>query len=289
MAPEPTSPRPQERRLVTKLRNQARGNGLSVLAGFFVVLLFSTAVFAPVIATHAPTRQNFGAVLQPPSAEHRLGTDELGRDVFSRIVHGARISVMIGIMAVGLGALIGVSLGLLAGFYGGVVDNVIMRFIDVLLAFPGILLAILIAAVLGAGLVPVILAVAIFSVPTFARLMRGSVLSVKQRDYVEAARAAGASDGRILGSHILVNCFGPVLVYATLLMGDAILTAAALSFLGVGVAPPTPEWGAMISTARSYMRSAPHVVLVPGVAIFLTVLAFNILGDSLRDVFDPKG
>lgn len=289
MAPEPTSPRPQERRLVTKLRNQARGNGLSVLAGFFVVLLFSTAVFAPVIATHAPTRQNFGAVLQPPSAEHRLGTDELGRDVFSRIVHGARISVMIGIMAVGLGALIGISLGLLAGFYGGVVDNVIMRFIDVLLAFPGILLAILIAAVLGAGLVPVILAVAIFSVPTFARLMRGSVLSVKQRDYVEAARAAGASDGRILGSHILVNCFGPVLVYATLLMGDAILTAAALSFLGVGVAPPTPEWGAMISTARSYMRSAPHVVLVPGVAIFLTVLAFNILGDSLRDVFDPKG
>jgi len=289
MAAEPTSPRPQERRLITKLRSQARGNGLSVLAGFFVVLLFSTAALAPVIATHAPTRQNFGAVLQPPSAEHRLGTDELGRDVFSRIVHGARISVMIGIMAVGLGALIGISLGLLAGFYGGVVDNVIMRFIDVLLAFPGILLAILIAAVLGAGLVPVILAVAIFSVPTFARLMRGSVLSVKQRDYVEAARAAGASDGRILGSHILVNCFGPVLVYATLLMGDAILTAAALSFLGVGVAPPTPEWGAMISTARSYMRSAPHVVLVPGVAIFLTVLAFNILGDALRDVFDPKG
>jgi len=289
MAAEPTSPRPQERRLITKLRSQARGNGLSVLAGFFVVLLFSTAAFAPVIATHAPTRQNFGSVLQPPSAEHRLGTDELGRDVFSRIVHGARISVMIGIMAVGLGALIGISLGLLAGFYGGVVDNVIMRFIDVLLAFPGILLAILIAAVLGAGLVPVILAVAIFSVPTFARLMRGSVLSVKQRDYVEAARAAGASDGRILGSHILVNCFGPVLVYATLLMGDAILTAAALSFLGVGVAPPTPEWGAMISTARSYMRSAPHVVLVPGVAIFLTVLAFNILGDALRDVFDPKG
>ncbi len=289
MVPAPSMQRPGERRLTSKLRNHVRGNGLSVLAALFVLLLFLTAAFAPAIATHAPTRQNFGAVLQPPSAEHRLGTDELGRDVFSRIVHGARISVMIGIMAVGLGALVGVSLGLLAGFYEGVVDNVIMRFIDILLAFPGILLAILIAAVLGAGLVPVILAVAIFSVPTFARLMRGSVLSVKRRDYVEAARAAGASDGRILGKHVLVNCFGPVLVYATLLMGDAILTAAALSFLGVGVAPPTPEWGAMISTARSYMRSAPHVVLVPGVAIFLTVLAFNILGDSLRDVFDPKG
>jgi peptide/nickel transport system permease protein len=163
-----------------------------------------------------------------------------------------------------------------------------MRLIDVLLAFPGILLAILIAGILGSGLLPVVLAVAVYSVPTFARVMRSSVLSIKEREYVEGARAAGASDLRIILRHILVNAFGPVLVYATLLMGTAILTAAALSFLGVGVAPPTPEWGAMISAGRAVMRDGAHVVLYPGIAIFLTVLSFNVLGDALRDALDPK-
>ncbi|MBX3143766.1 MAG: ABC transporter permease [Trueperaceae bacterium] len=263
-------------------------NRLSAPALLIVLLLFATAVFAPMLATHSPIRQDFRALLQPPSSEHWFGTDELGRDIYSRVVHGARVSVTVAVLAVGFGALAGVLIGLLAGYLGGLTDDVLMRFIDVLLAFPGILLAILIASILGSGMFPVVLAVAIFSVPTFARVMRSSVLSIKNREYVEGARAAGARDLRVIGRHVLVNAFGPVLVYATLLMGAAILTAAALSFLGVGVAPPTPEWGAMISSGRAFMRQAPHVVIFPGIAIFLTVLGFNILGDALRDAFDPR-
>ncbi len=261
---------------------------LTVVALVIVLLLVAAALFAPQLATHQPNRQDFRAVLQPPSGGHYLGTDELGRDIFSRVLYGARISITVGIFSVGLGGLVGVLIGLVSGFYGGVVDSVLMRLIDVLLAFPGILLAILLATALGAGLVPVIIAVAAYSVPTFARVMRGSVLSVRSREFVEAARAAGIRDVPLLVRHIFLNSFAPVLVYATLLMGGAILTAAALSFLGVGVAPPTPEWGAMISTARTYMRQAPHIILGPGAAIFLTVLAFNILGDALRDALDPK-
>lgn len=261
---------------------------LTAAAALVVVLLLMAAVFAPQLATHQPNRQDFRAVLQPPSGTHWLGTDEIGRDIFSRVLYGARVSVTVGILSVGLGGLVGVLVGLISGFYGGAVDSVLMRLIDVLLAFPGILLAILLATALGAGLVPVIIAVAAYSVPTFARVMRGSVLSVRTREFVEAARAAGVRDATLLVRHIFLNSFAPVLVYATLLMGGAILTAAALSFLGVGVAPPTPEWGAMISTARTYMRQAPHVILGPGVAIFLTVLAFNVLGDAIRDALDPK-
>lgn len=261
---------------------------LTAAAVLVVVLLLMAAVFAPQLATHQPNRQDFRAVLQPPSGAHWLGTDEIGRDIFSRVLYGARVSVTVGILSVGLGGLVGVLVGLISGFYGGAVDSVLMRLIDVLLAFPGILLAILLATALGAGLVPVIIAVAAYSVPTFARVMRGSVLSVRTREFVEAARAAGVRDATLLVRHIFLNSFAPVLVYATLLMGGAILTAAALSFLGVGVAPPTPEWGAMISTARTYMRQAPHVILGPGVAIFLTVLAFNVLGDAIRDALDPK-
>jgi ABC-type dipeptide/oligopeptide/nickel transport system permease subunit len=271
------------------LRGLFRRSRLAGPAAAFVGLLVLTAAFAPLLATHSPTRQDFRAVLVAPSAEHWFGTDELGRDIYSRVVFGARISVTVAVLAVGLGGVVGVIIGLVAGYVGGTTDDVFMRLIDVLLAFPGILLAILIAAILGSGLFPVVLAVAIYSVPTFARVMRSSVLSIKHRAYVEGARAAGASDARILTSHVLVNAFGPVLVYATLLMGTAILTAAALSFLGVGVAPPTPEWGAMINAGRSVMRDGPHVVLFPGIAIFLTVLSFNILGDALRDAYDPKG
>ena len=271
-----------------KLRQLFKKNRLSLPAVLIIFLLFFAALFAPLLATHDPTRQDFLSLLEVPSAEHWLGTDELGRDIYSRVLYGARISIAIGVLSVGSGGIVGVAVGLLAGFYGGLMDNVLMRLVDVLLAFPGILLAILIAAVLGAGLVPVVIAVAIYSIPTFSRIMRSSVLSVREREYVEAARAAGASDNRIILKHILLNSFAPVLVYATLLMGSAILTAAALSFLGVGVAPPTPEWGAMISTARAYLRDAPHLILGPGVAIFLTVLAFNILGDAFRDLLDPK-
>ncbi len=253
-----------------------------------VLLLVFAAVFAPQLATHQPNRQDFRAVLKPPSRDHYLGTDEIGRDIYSRVIYGARVSVTVGVLSVALGGLVGITVGLLAGFYGGALDGVLMRLIDVLLAFPGILLAILLATALGAGLGPVIIAVAAYSVPTFARVMRGSVLAVRSREFVEAARAAGAGGARVMVRHVFLNSFAPVLVYATLLMGGAILTAAALSFLGVGVAPPTPEWGAMISTARTYMRQAPHVILGPGVAIFLTILAFNVLGDALRDALDPK-
>ncbi len=277
-----------EHRVLKRLATQFKKNRLSALAAIIVLGLISVAVFAPEIATHDPTRMNFQRFLEPPGTEHLLGTDEAGRDIFSRIVFGARISIVVGVLAVGLGAAVGVTIGLFAGYYGGTFDAVVMRLIDIMLSFPGILLAMLIAAILGAGLFPVIIAVAIWSVPTFSRLTRGSALSVKQREFVEAARAAGASDLRIVFRHVLLNSFGPILVYATLLIGSAILTAAALSFLGVGVPPPTPEWGAMISSGRNHMRAAPHVVIFPGTAIFLTVLAFNILGDALRDVLDPK-
>ncbi len=263
-------------------------NRLVVPAIIVLLALLVAALFAPQLATHQPNRQNFTALLQPPSAENWLGTDELGRDIYTRVLYGARISVTVAVLAVGLGAIVGVSIGLLAGYFGGALDNGLMRVIDVLLAFPGILLAILIASTMGAGLGAIIVAVAANSVPTFARIMRGSVLSVRSREYVESARAAGARHGRILLKHVLLNSFSPVLVYATLLMGSAILTAAALSFLGVGISPPTAEWGAMISAGRNFMRQAPHIILGPGVAIFLTVLAFNILGDALRDALAPK-
>lgn len=253
-----------------------------------LVALVAAAVFAPQLATHQPNRQDFLAMLQPPSSAHWLGTDELGRDIYTRVLYGARISVTVALLAVGLGGLVGVIIGLFAGFLGGAVDNVLMRMIDILLAFPGILLALLIASTMGAGLTSIIVAVAANSVPTFARIMRSSVLAVKGREFVEAARAAGSRTLNIMVRHIFLNSFTPVLVYATLLMGSAILTAAALSFLGVGLRPPTAEWGAMISAGRSFMRQAPHIILGPGVAIFLTVLSFNILGDALRDTLDPK-
>lgn len=264
-------------------RNRLTWPALAVL-----VALLVAAIFAPQLATHQPNRQDFLAILQPPSAEHWLGTDELGRDIYTRVLYGARISVTVAVLAVGLGGLVGILVGLLAGFFGGATDNVLMRIIDVLLAFPGILLAILIASTMGAGLLSIVVAVAAYSVPTFARIMRSSVLAVKSREFVEAARAAGSRSINIMVRHIFLNSFTPVLVYATLLMGSAILTAAALSFLGVGINPPTAEWGAMISAGRSFMRQAPHIILGPGVAIFLTVLSFNILGDALRDTLDPK-
>lgn len=263
-------------------------NWLTIPAVAILVMLLVAAVFAPQLASHQPNRQDFVAMLKPPSGDHWLGTDELGRDIYSRVLYGARISVSVAVLAVGLGALVGVAIGLIAGYFGRATDTVLMRLIDVLLAFPGILLAILIASTMGAGLTSIIVAVAAYSVPTFARIMRSSVLSVRSREFVEAARAVGSRHGNIILRHIFLNSFSPVLVYATLLMGSAILTAAALSFLGVGIAPPTAEWGSMISAGRSFMRQAPHIILGPGVAIFLTVLSFNILGDALRDTLDPK-
>ncbi len=270
------------------LKHTLRKSKLTAISAVLVLFILVIALFAPQIAPSDPISGNYRIMLQPPTREHLFGTDELGRDIFSRVVYGARISILIGLMALVVGLLVGVTIGLTTGYFGGVVDLVGMRFIDILLSFPGILLAILISSTFGAGLFPVILAIGIYSVPTFSRVTRGSVLVIKEMGYVEAARAIGASTPRIMLRHILVNIFGPILVYSTLRMGSAVLTTAFLSFLGVGVSPPTPEWGLMVNTARNFMREAPHVILFPGMAIFVTVLVFNLLGDGLRDLFDVK-
>ena len=277
-----------DRSFYALLKIRFRKNKMSLAAAIMIVLLLGVGVFSPQIATHEPNRQDFGSVLQSPSADHWFGTDELGRDIFSRVVYGARLSLVISVLAVGIGGLVGVTIGLLGGYYGGIVDTLVGRLIDILLSFPGILIAMLIAVALRAGIFAVVVAVAVYSVPTFARLSRSAALATKQREFVESAHAAGASQARIIVRHVLLNSFGPILVYATLLLGSAILTAAALSFLGVGVPPPTAEWGAMINAGRAHMRHSPHIVFFPGMAIFVTVLSFNIVGDALRDILDPK-
>jgi glutathione transport system permease protein len=223
-----------------------------------------------------------------PSAAHWFGVDSLGRDIFSRILAGSRISLEAGFLSVAIGAVIGTFFGLLAGYYEGWWDRITMRVADVLFAFPGILLAIGVVAILGNGMINVICAVAIFSIPAFARLVRGNTLMLKQLTYIEAARSIGASDWTIIVRHILPGTISSVVVYFTMRIGTSIITAASLSFLGLGAQPPTPEWGAMLNEARADMVTAPHIALFPSLAIFLTVLAFNLLGDGLRDALDPK-
>lgn len=259
------------------------------ICGFLLLLVITlAAIFAPQLAPADPYFQDYSAVLVPPGSEgHPLGTDGFGRDVLSRVLYGARISLFVGVSSVFIGLLLGVSLGVLAG-YVRILDRPLMGFVDVLIAFPGILLAIAIVAVLGAGLVNVILAVAIFSVPTFARISRGAVLNIRDAEYVTAAKAVGSRHLGIIFKAILPNILSPLIVYSSLRLATSILTAATLSFLGLGAQPPTPEWGALISEGRTYVYNARYLSVVPGVAIFLTVLAFNLLGDSLRDALDPK-
>lgn len=264
------------------------GNKPVFLSALVVLGIVAVAIFAPKIATHDPNRCDVRRILSPPGKGHLLGTDELGRDVFSRIVYGARVTLLVSAAALVVGLTTGVAIGIVAGYFGGTVDFLVMRFVDVLLSIPGILLAILIAVVLGSGLVPVIVAIGVFALPTYARVARGSVLALKEEEFVEAARALGAGPMRIILRHILPNLIGPILVLATMDMGTAALTTAGLSFLGVGISPPTPEWGLMVNTARPYIRQAPHAIVFPGMAIFITVLAFNILGDGLRDLLDVK-
>ena len=253
----------------------------------FILLLVFLAIFAPWIAPYAPddyTQQ----VLQAPSAAHPFGVDHLGRDQLSRVIHGARISLWVGFLAVGLSLTSGVAIGVVSGYFGGWVDNVIMRAMDIMMSLPYVLLAILIAAALGPSLENGILAIGIVRVPRFARLARGSTLAVRELQYVEASRAVGASDLRIILLDILPNISGPIVVYATLSLGDSILAAAVLSFLGLGAQPPIPEWGAMLNEAQQYIINAPFMSIFPGLAIFLSVLAFNLFGDGLRDILDPK-
>ena len=255
----------------------------------FVVLLVLIAIFAPFLVPYDPENFfDYDRLNQGPSWQHWLGVDPLGRDILSRIVAGARISLATGFFSVALGGLIGTSLGLLAGYYEGWWDRIVMRISDVLFAFPGILLALGIVAVLGSSMVNVVVAVSVFSIPAFARLVRGNTLVLKQMTYIEAVRSIGASDWIILVRHILPGTISSIVVYFSMRMGTSIITAASLSFLGMGAQPPTPEWGAMLNEARADMVNAPHVALFPSLAIFFTVLAFNLLGDGLRDALDPK-
>lgn len=260
----------------------------AVVAGLCLLLLALAAAAAPWIAPYDPAGFDYDRVLEGPSWAHWAGTDSYGRDIFSRILWGARISLSVGLLSVLLGGIVGIALGLVSGFRGGFIDSLIMRLCDVLLAFPGILLAIGIVAILGPGIENVIYAVAIFSIPVFARLVRGSTLSLKQAVYVDAARAIGVRDRMLMLRHILPGTLPSVIVYVSMRIGTSILTAASLSFIGLGAQPPSPEWGAMLADGRSYIGVASHVTFYPGLAIFITVLAFNLLGDGLRDALDPK-
>jgi peptide/nickel transport system permease protein len=261
---------------------------LAAAGGVIVLGLVLVAIFAPALAPHDPTRQDLGATYQPSSAGHWLGTDEFGRDILSRIIHGARVSLLVGVVSVGIGLTLGTVAGLVAGYLGGRLDSAVMGVMDVLLAVPGVLLAIAIVAVLGPGIGNVMVAVGISSIPVFARLARGSVLVVRETEYVEAVHALGGAAGRVLFRHILPNIAAPLLVMASLHMASAILTAAGLSYLGLGAQPPSPEWGAMLSRGREYLRTAPHIATYPGLAIFVSVMGFNFLGDGLRDALDPR-
>jgi peptide/nickel transport system permease protein len=267
---------------------QFRRSRAAVIGLGLILLFLLTAALAPLIAPHDPIALGLGQQLQPPSLRYPLGTDELGRDELSRLLWGARSTLLITVGAVGLAVVIGTALGIIAGFRGGLSDTLIMRVMDILLAMPGFLLAIAIIAALGVGLTNVIIAVGVHAVPGFSRVARGATLAVKSQEYVQASRAIGSPDGRIMWRHVLPNVVPPLLVQTTLQLAVSILTASGLSFLGLGPQPPTPEWGAMLSTGRTYITSNPQLATIPGLAILLVALGFNLLGDGLRDALDPR-
>ncbi|TLS38643.1 nickel transporter permease [Pseudalkalibacillus caeni] len=267
---------------------QLKKNKMAMAGGAIILFYLILAVAAPVIAPYDPLAIDLGNKLATPSWEHWMGTDDKGRDILSRILYGAQLSLGVGVVSVSIGAFFGIILGLFAGYYGKWIDTFISRFIDVLLAFPGILLALAIISALGPSMINVMIAVGIFSIPTFARIVRGSTLSVKKMEYVDAIRSLGANDFKIIFVHILPNILSPVIVQGTLRLATAILTAAGLSFLGMGAQPPTPEWGAMLSSGRNFLWQAPHLATFPGLAIATIVLGFNLFGDGLRDALDPR-
>ena len=263
-------------------------NKAALVGGIMILIYAGCALLAPVLFPESPSAPNLMKSLEPPSLEDFLGTDELGRSILGRIIYGSRVSLMIAVGVVSFGLIFGIPLGLISGYYGGKIDFGIQRVTDMFLAFPGFLLALALVAVLGVGLKNTVISIGISMVPLYIRLVRGCVLSVREEDYVEAARAVGTRDVIILLRHILPNVMVPITVQTSLGMGTAILFAAGLGFLGIGVQPPTPEWGAMLGSARVYIFHAPHVSTFPGIAIFLAVLSFNLLGDGLRDALDPR-
>lgn len=265
------------------LRNKPALFGLAV-----VILVVSMTLFADFMAPYDPSAQDLTKRLQPPSLEHPFGLDEFGRDILSRVIHGARVSMLVGISVITLALGVGMLLGVFSGYFGGKVDMLVMRVADIFLAFPGLILAIGFMAVLGQSLTNVIVSLVLVNWPGYARVIRGQVLHIRGIEYVEAARAIGASHRSIMLGHILPNAMSPLIVLATIGMGWAILAEAGLSFLGLGVKPPTPSWGAIISSGRAYLIQAPHIATIPGLILALTILAFNLIGDAIRDALDPR-
>lgn len=280
---------PQETRspIVTTFRRLVRSPG--AVLGLIIVLIFLfISLTAPSISPHDYDQSNFSFARKGPSATYWLGNDELGRDMFSRLLHGARLSLIVGLISVGIGLAIGVPLGLISGYFGGLFDLLSMRFLDIMLAFPSILLAILMVAVFGPSLNNAMIAIGIVSIPTYARLVRSSTLAVKEEDFIESSRALGAGSFYILTKHVLPNTLAPIVVQSTLQIAAAIQASAALGFLGLGATADVPEWGNMLQKGRTYIFSAPHIVIYPGLATMLVVLGFNLLGDGLRDALDPR-
>ena len=263
-------------------------NKSSIIGMCILGIIVFCAVFADLIAPYDYAEQDLYNTLQPPNGEHWFGTDELGRDILTRIIYGARISLAVGIVAVFIACVIGGLLGAVSGYYGGMLDNVIMRFMDILYSIPSILLNISIIAALGSGVQNMMIAVGLTNIPRYCRLMRGSVLQIRDQEYIKASFASGATDWHLILKHIIPNALSPIIVQATLNVGSAIISCAALSFIGLGIQPPTPEWGAMLSNGRDLLRNHPHITIFPGLAIVTTVLSLNLMGDGLRDALDPK-
>lgn len=263
-------------------------NRFAVIGLIGIVIMILAAIFAPNLTPYDPLQRDAEARLAEPSLLHPMGTDSLGRDILSRILYGGRISLQVGFFSIGLSVIVSVPLGLISGYFGGRIDNIVMRVMDVILAFPGLILIIWLVGLLGSSLLNVILAIAFFSLPTYARMARGVTLSIREMEYVAAARSMGAGPVRIMFQHILPGIMGPLIVLTTLGVSGAIVTGASLSFLGLGVRPPTPEWGAMLADGRAYLRNAWWIALFPGFTITFVVLALNLVGDALRDALDPN-
>ena len=279
---------PAGRSLARDAWRRLRRSKSAIVGGTLLLVIVIGALLAPLISPYDPIKTSQRTSLEGPSLKHPMGTDRFGRDVLTRVLWGGRLSLPVGFISVVIAAVIGVALGLIAGFYGGALDAVIMRCVDLLLAFPGILLALAIVAILGASLLNLMIAVGIASIPDYVRITRGTVLTIKEREFVLAARTIGARNAALLLRHILPNVLGPLIVLATLGMASAIITGSALSFLGLGIKPPTPEWGNMLSEGREFLQRAWWVAFFPGLAIMLTVFAINLLGDGLRDALDPR-